>query len=466
MKTRRVRVRKIQINALANRRKSYTVRWVVASRPTSRTFATRALADHFRSDLMQALNRGEAFDLATGLPDSMLPATEAMTWLSFARRYIDMKWPAAAAKSRDSITDSLATVTPTLVRDFPGRPDPMLLRQALRERDLPPSARQLPRAHEHAAALRWLEKASLPLTDLYQAAVVRSALETLALRIDGHPAAATTTRRRRSVFYNALQYAVDLELLNYNPVERLRVRATRRPVVAEVDRRVVVNPSQARELLVAVTYVGRRGKDSRRGERLRAFFSCLYYAALRPSEALDLREGNCTLPRSGWGRITVESSRPAAGKRYTDSGEVHDERGLKHRGVREARQVPIPPQLVEILREHIDRFGVAHDGRLFRSEQGNVVASSTYFRVWAEARALALAPAQVRSPLAGRPYDLRHAAVSLWLNAGVPATDVADRAGHSVEVLLKVYAKCLDGDRHRLNARIESALADRLAVRS
>jgi len=35
----------------------------------------------------------------------------------------------------------------------------------------------------------------------------------------------------------------------------------------------------------------------------------------------------------------------------------------------------------------------------------------------------------VASPLAGRPYDLRHAAVSLWLNAGVPATEVAERAG-------------------------------------
>jgi hypothetical protein len=29
------------------------------------------------------------------------------------------------------------------------------------------------------------------------------------------------------------------------------------------------------------------------------------------------------------------------------------------------------------------------------------------------------------SPLADRPYSLRHAAVSLWLNAGVPVTEVA-----------------------------------------
>jgi hypothetical protein len=30
--------------------------------------------------------------------------------------------------------------------------------------------------------------------------------------------------------------------------------------------------------------------------------------------------------------------------------------------------------------------------------------------------------------------------VSLWLNSGVPATEVARRAGHAVAVLLKVYA--------------------------
>jgi len=113
---------------------------------------------------------------------------------------------------------------------------------------------------------------------------------------------------------------------------------------------------------------------------------------------------------------------------------------------------------VTILRAHIDRFGVGADGRLFRSGRGNVVASSTYSRVWAEARRFSLPPERVASPLAGRPYDLRHAGVSLWLNAGLPAPEVAERAGHLVDVLLKVYAKCLDGDRSRMNERIEAAL--------
>jgi integrase len=80
--------------------------------------------------------------------------------------------------------------------------------------------------------------------------------------------------------------------------------------------------------------------------------------------------------------------------------------------------------------------------------------------VWAEARTLALTPEQVISPLAERPYDLRHAAVSLWLAAGIPPPRVAERAGHSVEVLLRVYAKCLDDGDDTANARIDDALRD------
>jgi hypothetical protein len=43
----------------------------------------------------------------------------------------------------------------------------------------------------------------------------------------------------------------------------------------------------------------------------------------------------------------------------------------------------------------------------------------------------------------------RPAAVSTWLNGGIPPTDVAAWAGQSVEVLLRIYAKL--ELRHRLN---------------
>ena len=49
-------------------------------------------------------------------------------------------------------------------------------------------------------------------------------------------------------------------------------------------------------------------------------------------------------------------------------------------------------------------------------------------------------------------------AVSLWLNAGVPATEVARRAGHGVAVLLKIYAHCIDGQATAANQRIAEAL--------
>jgi integrase len=63
----------------------------------------------------------------------------------------------------------------------------------------------------------------------------------------------------------------------------------------------------------------------------------------------------------------------------------------------------------------------------------------------------------VGTPLMSRPYDLRHAAVSTWLNAGVPAAQVAEWAGHSVDVLLRVYIKCIAGQQGEAKRRIEDA---------
>lgn len=36
--------------------------------------------------------------------------------------------------------------------------------------------------------------------------------------------------------------------------------------------------------------------------------------------------------------------------------------------------------------------------------------------------------------------------------------EVAERAGHSVDVLLKVYAKCIDGQRDQVNRAIEGPI--------
>jgi integrase len=184
----------------------------------------------------------------------------------------------------------------------------------------------------------------------------------------------------------------------------------------------------------------------------------MYFAGMRPGEVAGLREHDCQRPETGWGRLTLEVNRTDVGKKWTDTGERHETRGLKHRADNETRSVPIPAELVQLLVWHIATFGVTEDGRLFRSTNGGVIGSTTYSRVWTAARSKALTPTQVVSVLARRPYDLRHGAVSLWLNSGVPATEVAARAGQPVEVLLRIYAKCVDGDEAIMNARIEQAL--------
>jgi integrase len=149
-------------------------------------------------------------------------------------------------------------------------------------------------------------------------------------------------------------------------------------------------------------------------------FACLYYAALRPSEAVVLREADLHLPKKGWGRIVLAASASRAGTAWTDHGTARQERGLKHRADNETRTIPIPPELVRLLRAHIKRYGTTPDGRIFQAARGGILQDSGYNEVWTEARKQALTPARYRSPLGRRPYDLRHAAVPLWLNSGCP----------------------------------------------
>jgi integrase len=82
----------------------------------------------------------------------------------------------------------------------------------------------------------------------------------------------------------------------------------------------------------------------------------------------------------------------------------------------------------------------------------------TIGRMWRRARQAAFTAEVAASPLAKTPYDLRHAAVSTWLNGGVPPTTVAEWAGHSVEILLRIYAKCLDGGDALIRQRVQAAL--------
>jgi integrase len=449
-------------------RTTHSVRWRVHGQEHHKTFLTAKLAESFRSELVVAARQGSAFNTRTGLPASMPAADAPITWYDHACAFIDMKWPHASPRHRKSLAEGLVTATCALTPRRPESPPLEDQRTVLLGWAFNLTARQgvqvaqAPPPDPIAGTVEWLARNSLPLVEFARPVKLRRMLEALALNLDGTAASPSTVARKRSAVYSALSYAVEQELLPVNPMDRLKV--TRPEQIRAVDRRVVVNPQQAQALIDAVRAIH---------APLEAFFACLYYSGLRPAEARHLRSSDLVLPSTGWGSLLLLGSTPTAGAAWTDSGTADEDRQLKHRARRDTRPVPAPPQLVSILRRHLELFPSGLDGRLFvaRTGRAGVPLAAPYakpqpmgvvYYVWDRARKRALTPTEYSSPLARRPYDLRHAAVSLWLNAGVPATQVAEWAGHSVNVLLRVYAKCIVGQEEAAKRRIETALQGNL----
>ena len=121
--------------------------------------------------------------------------------------------------------------------------------------------------------------------------------------------------------------------------------------------------------------------------------------------------------------------------------------------------MPVHPELTRILRDHLVQFGTAPEGRLFIGALGGELPTNTRRRAWIKARQTALTKAEQASPLARRPYHLRHACLSTWLNGGVYPTQVAEWAGHSVDVLLRIYAKCMWARTSKLSAGLAKPCA-------
>jgi len=432
-------------------RKPYQLRWRVGVRPHSESFLTLGLAESRRAQLITAAREGEPFDVDSGLPKSLVSKERDISWYEHARRYIEMKWPHSPGSTRRTLAEAMATVTPALVKDTKGMPDVQAVRTALYGWAFNMNRREEEPPAELAKVLAWFERKSLPTSALADRMKVRAALDALTEKLDGKTAAASTIRRKRAIFHNALGYAVEAGLLSDNPLPNVQWKAPEQ-VAEELDPACVPDPGQAAKLLEGVR------DQSARGRRLVAFFGCMYYAAARPAEVIGLRLQDCDLPRRGWGTLRLRETRPRSGSAWTDSREPHDKRGLKHRPRKAVRTVPIPPELVALLRWHVTAYGVAPDGRLFSTQRGGLIQDTGYGEVWAEARSRALTPAQRASALAKRPYDLRHAAVSTWLSSGVEPQLVAKRAGHSVAVLFRVYAKFLSDGDEAANAKISARL--------
>jgi integrase len=279
--------------------------------------------------------------------------------------------------------------------------------------------------------------------------VLRTALEALTLRLDGSRAAANTIIRKRVVLHGALGYAVEGGLLLDNPLDIITWQVPRSS--AALDPVVVASSTQVSALLDAVS-------------RIKPEMTAFSAASTTPPSARRRPSPSatpCDLRASGWGMLRLVTASPRTAAAWTSTGTSHEQRGLKHRPDGTIRMVPTPPVLAAMLRAHHAAYGTAPDGRLFRGVHGGPLSESVYGRTWQAARTLALAPELATSGIARRPYYLRHAALSLWLNSGGDPAQIAARAGHSVAVLLTVYSHCIHGRDDLLNQQIDRLLESR-----
>lgn len=220
-----------------------------------------------------------------------------------------MKWKSASGKHRANIAWALVTVMPAMLATDNSKVAEKKVRTALRKWAF--NTKNRAECPEDAAEiLKWLARSTKPVSALADPKAMRAVLDRAATLLDGSRAAPSTIQRNRAILHNACEYAVELNMLTRNPIKAIKWKAPK--ASPEVDRRSVVNHGQARRLLQAV----RTQQPS--GPRLAAFFAVLYYAGLRPEEAVNLRRENITIPPLVWDDQTESWQEPA-----DDWGELH-----------------------------------------------------------------------------------------------------------------------------------------------
>jgi len=98
------------------------------------------------------------------------------------------------------------------------------------------------------AAIAWIRASSLNVAALDEkdrrSELIRRALDAISVTMSGEPAAATVVARKRAAFYSVLNYAVELDILPANPIDKVRWKA---PSTADVVNRRRGRPPRGRQ---------------------------------------------------------------------------------------------------------------------------------------------------------------------------------------------------------------------------
>ncbi len=403
----------------------WVVRYTIDGRHRSKSFRTRIEADRYRGRRLQAVQDGGRFDESSGEPDAWQKPLSDLRVPEWARRWLAEQWSEWQPRTRTSAAEALARFVTIAVRGSATAPEE--LRVYLYTALTPGSETGWDVGLE-----RWMGKHCLALGELDRERVADIDRK-LALKLDGSQMAANTANRIRIVARACVQSAISAGAVTADVwPQRSKSRARRKVARTRrsVDIRTLPGPAVMAAAIDAIVTQQPGSKT------YRVMTAVAYYAGLRPSEVVMLRVRSVDLPTNGWGRLDV-----------TEADISFDEPGEPKTG---PRTVPIPPALVNIVREWIDENGLTTPDRLlFRTRNDTMPSGSNWARAWHRALESVGQPSL-------RVYDCRHAAATTWLRAGMPLGETARRLGHSVETLVSTYVGALDDEQHIANQRLDT----------
>jgi integrase len=248
---------------------------------------------------------------------------------------------------------------------------------------------------DYAQVTKWLDRC--PVTDLAQGRQV------LIWVLGQKP---IKSARRVSMFVRAMYKwasSEDVAILDRNPVANFKM-----PKPPQENHDVVVIPKDEITLIL----IALQAKGHHRSVRWDLFAEFMLQTGMRTGEVRALR----------WSDIDTEQNRILVHCNYTLTHGHKDSTKTNKQ-----RYVPLNARSLEILSE-LDRSSEY----LF---PWNRYAFQTYFREKVDQlHAAGLVKQRYR------PYDLRHVAISRWLEAGIPVTQCAAWAGNTAEVIWQHYA--------------------------
>lgn len=234
-----------------------------------------------------------------------------------------------------------------------------------------------------------------------------------------------TRNNKMSVLRQALQLAIDDEVLKLSPIATMEAFAHQDP---EPD------PFSQEEAEAIVA-----GLAKHYGEQIARYFGAKFYTGLRTSESLAMRWGWVD-----WRQKTLGVSEAVVLGEHKDRTKTHS-----------VRQVRLNERALGILKEQKAATFLLPEGWIFPDPR-----TGERFTDDEPPRELWWRPCLKRLGIRYRsPYETRHTYATMMLMAGMSPAFCARQMGHSVEMFHRRYAKWIDGGRDDLEmAKLEAML--------